>query len=66
MKNQATVYNSQTFEIAKIRVNRIMSVDQLRQKIASHFNTDPLNLDIKVGSNETKFDGSKPKEEVRL
>ena len=43
-----------------------MSVNQLRQKIASHFNTDPLNLEIKIGASETKFDGTKPKEEVQL
>ena len=41
-----------------------MNVDQLRQKIASQFKTDPINLEIKVGTFETKFDGTKPKEEV--
>ena len=66
MKNQATVYNQQTFEIAKVRINRIMTVDGLRKKIASQFDTDPTNLEIKVGAYETRFDGSKPKEEVRL
>ena len=66
MKNQATVYNQQTFEIVKVRINRIMTVDALRSKIASQFDTEPDNLVIKVGSYETKFDGSKPKDEVKL
>lgn len=50
MKNQATVYNQQTFEITKVRINRIMTVDGLRTKIANQFNTDPNNLEIKIGS----------------
>lgn len=64
MKNVATVYNQQTFEIVKVRINRIMTVDGLRKKIANQFNADPSDLEIKIGSHETKFDGKKLKDEI--
>ena len=55
MKNQVTVYNLQTYQILKVRVNRVITVASLREKIGAQFNVDPKHLSIKIGNSDKVF-----------
>lgn len=51
-----TVYNKNTFEIGKIRVNRVITIKQLIAKIASHYQIDQVqDLTIRLGDLDLNF-----------
>lgn len=41
IKNLITVYNKQNYKIDKVRVNRVITIANLRKKIALHFDLIP-------------------------
>lgn len=59
MKNIVTVYNMETFEIGKIRVNRVITVRSLIQKIAAHYEIKEIgDLVIRFGDLNLVFDAN--------
>ena len=60
VRNVVTVYNQETFEIGKIRVNRVITIRSLIAKIASHFGVPEATRDlvIRFGDLNLVFHGS--------
>jgi len=57
MRNVVTVYNMDTFEIAKIRVNRVITVKGLIAKIAAHYEVSEIkDLIVRLGDLDLLFD----------
>jgi hypothetical protein len=48
MKNLVTMYNEQTHLVIKVRVSRVVTIAELKQKVASHFNTTSSNLKLEI------------------
>ena len=58
-RNIVTVYNQDTYEIGKIRVNRVITIRTLMAKIATHFNfQDPKDIVIRLGDLNLVFDAN--------
>lgn len=58
-RNMVTIYNQDTFDIGKIRVNRVITVRQLLTKIASFLDLDNYReIQVRVGDLDQTFDAS--------
>ena len=65
MKNMVTIYNQDTFEIAKIRVNRVITINSLMAKIASHYELDnPKDIVLRFGDLNLTFDANSGDKEL--
>ena len=60
-----TVYNQDTFEIGKIRVNRVITVKALIAKIAAHFEVPEVkDLVVRLGDLNLTFDAKSSEREL--
>lgn len=59
VRNVVTVYNQETFEIGKIRVNRVITIRSLMQKIGAYFGVPDgiKDLVIRFGDLNLAFEG---------
>ena len=54
-----TIYNQDTYDIGKIRVNRVITVRQLLNKIATFLDLDNYReIQVRIGDLDLTFDAS--------
>jgi hypothetical protein len=48
IKNVVTLYNTQTFQVLKVRVNRVITIGTLKEKVSGHFKTNWRNIELSM------------------